>query len=261
MKDDESILNSLKSQIHKLKLELDKKNQEINIYNEKIHDNEEELMKLHEFISKTPSQATFQKIIETKYSFELKEKEREIRDLKNRMGFLRQEKNAFQRELEELKKRNKSSALSVEEIRENQKKINDLLSLENLAIELRKELYMQEILLGNFKKEIVKKDKQIKNLNLTKKELNKEIKIKNSLLEGKVNRKIKRELNKELQKELNKCEKQIEDLRNKLIKYKKAKGEKIKHKIEINELKNKLNFLEKELENKDRKINELESQK
>jgi len=140
MMDDASNLNLLKSQIRKLKSELVKKDQELNSYSEKIQDNEEELMKLHELISKRPYQENFQKIIETKFSFELREKEREIRDIKNRMGFLRQEKNTFQRELEEIKKTNKSSALSVEEIRENQKKINDLLNLETLVIELRKKL-------------------------------------------------------------------------------------------------------------------------
>ena len=261
MKDDESNLNLLKSQIRNLKLELVKKNQEINIYYEKIHDNEEELMKLNELISKTPSQENIQKLIETKFSFELKEKEREIRDLKNRMGFLRQEKITFQRELEELKKRNKSSALSIEEIRENQKKINDLLNLETLTNELRKKLYTQEVLLGNLKKEIGKKDEQIKELNLTIKELGQELRIKTSILEGNVNRKIRKELNKGLQKELNKCKKQIDNLKNKLTKYKKPRGEKIKYEIELNELKNKVIFLEIELENKDRKISELKSQK
>jgi len=119
---------------------------------------------------------------------------------------------------------------------------------------------MQDILLGNLKKEIAKKDEQIKHLNLTIKEINQEIRIKDSILEGSVNKEIKRELNKGLQKELNKCKKQIDDLRNKLTKYKKPKGEKIWYEIEINELKNKINFLEKELENKDKKISELKSQ-
>ncbi|UCC20077.1 MAG: hypothetical protein JSV62_01995 [Promethearchaeota archaeon] len=261
MKEGESNLNMLKSQIHKLKLELAKKDQEINSYYEKIHDNEEELMKLHELISKTPSQENYQKLIETKFNFELREKEREIRDLKNRMGFLRQEKTTLQRELEELKNRNNSSALSIEVIRENQRKINQLLNLETLTVELRKELYMQETLLRNFKKEIAKKNEQIKHLNLTVKELNQELRTKNSILESNVNKKLKRELIAGVQKELDKYEKEAKDLRNKLKEYQKNKGEKIKFEIEISELKNKINFLENELENKDRKISELTSQK
>ncbi|MFX1329216.1 MAG: hypothetical protein ACFE91_13895, partial [Promethearchaeota archaeon] len=92
MKDDDSNLNRLKIQRDKFDLELDKKDQEIILYLDKINDLEEELMKLHELISKTPSNESIVKMIESKFIFELKEKEREIRDLKNRMGFLRQEK-------------------------------------------------------------------------------------------------------------------------------------------------------------------------
>ncbi len=243
MKDDESDLHLLKNQIRKLNLELDKKNQEINGYLEKIHDNEEELMELHELISKIPSQENIQKIIESKFSFELKEKEREIRDLKNRMGFLRQEKITFQRELEEFKKRSRSSAISIEEIREKEKYINKLLNLETVINDLRKKLYRQEILIKTLKKDIGEKEEQIKNLNLNVKELKQELRIKDSILEGSVNKKIKRELNIGLQKELDKCKKQIDDLKNKLVKYKKPEREKITTDIEIVELKNEIKQL------------------
>ena len=243
MKDDESDLHLLKNQIRKLNFELDKKNQEINGYLEKIHDNEEELMELHELISKIPSQENIQKIIESKFSFELKEKEREIRDLKNRMGFLRQEKITFQRELEEFKKRSRSSAISIEEIREKEKYINKLLNLETVINDLRKKLYRQEILIKTLKKDIGEKEEQIKNLNLNVKELKQELRIKDSILEGSVNKKIKRELNIGLQKELDKCKKQIDDLKNKLVKYKKPEREKITTDIEIVELKNEIKQL------------------
>ena len=243
MKDDESDLHLLKNQIRKLNLELDKKNQEINGYLEKIHDNEEELMELHELISKIPSQENIQKIIESKFSFELKEKEREIRDLKNRMGFLRQEKITFQRELKEFKKRSRSSAISIEEIREKEKYINKLLNLETVINDLRKKLYRQEILIKTLKKDIGEKEEQIKNLNLNVKELKQELRIKDSILEGSVNKKIKRELNIGLQKELDKCKKQIDDLKNKLVKYKKPEREKITTDIEIVELKNEIKQL------------------
>lgn len=261
MQDDDGNADLLKNQIRKLNFEIDKKNQEINLYLDKIHDYEEELMELHELISKTPSQENVLKLIESKFTFELKEKEKEIRDLKNRMGFLRQEKTSLQRDLEEIKITSKSSAKSIEEIREEQKFVKILLNLETLTKELRKKLYMQEIIMGNLKKEIEEKEKDIKYLNLTIKELNQELRNRNSIVEGKINKKIKKELKNGLQKELKKSKKQIDDLRYKLNKYKVPQRDKIRYDIEMRELQNKIIFLEKELEKKDRIINELKSLK
>ena len=257
MKEDESELNLLKNQIHKSNLEIEKKNVEINGYIEKIQNIEDELLEYHEIISKAPSQEKKQKIIETKFIFELKENEREIRELKNSIGFLRKEKISYQRELEEIKKISESSAMSVEEIREKEKLVN----LETLTNELRKKVYKQEIIMANFKKGIGEKEDQIKNLNLRLKELDQERSIKNSVLEGRIDKNIKKELNKRLQKELDKRKKQIDDLKNKLTKYRKPETEKIKNNIEINELRNKISFLEKELERKDRIISEFRSKK
>jgi len=259
MKEDESELNLLKNQIHKSNLELEKKNVEINGYIEKIQNIEDELLEYHEIISKAPSQEKKQNIIETKISFELKEKEREIRELKNSMGFLRKEKISAQRELEEFKIISETSAMSVEEIREKEKLVSNVLNLETLTNELRKKVYKQEIVMRNFKKGIGEKEEQIKDLNIMVKEFDQERSIKNSILEGRIDKNIKKELNKRLQKELDKSKKQIDDLKNKLTKYRKPETEKIKNRIEINELRNKISFLEKELERKDRIISRLKS--
>ena len=260
MGEDENELLLLKSQIRKLHLDLDKKNQEINLYLEKIHDNEEELMKLHELISKTSSQENYQKIIDSKLDFELKEKEREIRDLKNRMGFLRQEKTMAQSELEKFKISSKSSAMSIEKIREEEKYTKDLLNLETLTNELRRKLYMQEILIGKLKDEIGEKKSQINNLNLIISELNQGLKIQNSILEGKFfKERIKKELNKELQKELNESKKRIDNLKNKLTKSKEPEREKIKYDIEIRDLKNKIILLKEDLDRKERVISRLKT--
>ena len=260
MNEDENDLFMLKSQILKSNLDLDKKNQEINTYLERIHDNEEELMKLHELISKIPSQENYQSIIDSKLNFELKEKDREIRDLKNRMGYLRQEKIMVQRELEEIRKSSKSSAMSIEKIREEEKYAKDLLNLETLNNDLRRKLYMQEILIGKLKDEIGEKEKHVNNLNLIVRELNQGLKIQNSILEGKFfKEKIKKELNKELQKELNESKKRINNLKNQLTKYKEPEREKIKFDIEIRELKNKIILLKEDLDRKDRVISRLKS--
>ena len=164
-------LNLLKNQIQKSNLELEKKNMEINGYIDKIQIIEDELLEYHDIISKAPSQEKKQKIIDTKFSFELKEKEREIRDLKNSMGFLRKEKIFAQRELEEFKRISEISAMSIEEIREKEKLISNVLNFETLTNELRKKLYKQEIIMRNFKKEIGEKKEQIKRLNLMVEEI------------------------------------------------------------------------------------------
>ncbi len=261
MKDDDSNLNRLKIQKDKFDLELDKKDQEIILYLDKINDLEEELMKLHEIISKTPSNESIVKMIESKFIFELKEKEREIRDLKNRMGFLRQEKVILQRELEEFKKSSIPSAKSIEEVRQRQDSVDYILNLESTINELRKELYTQEIIMGNLKKELEKKEEQIKSLNLNIVELNQELKTGNLMIEGKINKKIRKELNSRLQKELEKNKKQIEDLKGELNKYKVSQRDKIRYDIEMSEFQNKINFLEDLLKKKDKIINELKSNK
>jgi len=167
MKNDEIDVNKLKKKIQELNLELDKKNQEINLYLDKINDHEEELMKFHELISETPSTEDIKKMIENKFDFELKEKDREIRDLKNRMGFLRQEKIILQRDFEELRKKSMPSAKSIEEIKEKQRSIDYVLNLETSIKELRKKLYTHEIIMENLKEELNKKEETIENLNLT----------------------------------------------------------------------------------------------
>lgn len=261
MKNNEDEANVLKNQVRKLNLELDKKNKEINGYLEKINNFEEELIELHEFLSKTPSQENIQKAIESEFKFELKEKEREIRELKNSMGFLRKEKIAIQRELEEIKKTRISSVISIEDIREKEKLTKDLLNFETLTTDLQKKLHRQEVLIGILKKQIGTKNEQIEKLNLILKELNQELELKNALEDGKANKFIIEELNKGLQKKLNKYKKKIENLKKELTKYKKPEKEKIKDDIEILELKKKIINLQKELERKDKIIKELTSQK
>ena len=261
MNDDDSDLNRLKIQQEKLNLELDKKDQEITLYLDKIQDYEEELIKLNELISKTHSEENIEKIIESKFKFELKEKETEIRDLKNRMGFLRQEKIIIQRELEEFKKKGGVPVKSIEIIRQEQDSVNYILNLETEIKDLRKKLFKQEIIMRNLKKELEKKEEEIKNLNLSNRELNQEIRNANLIMKGKINKKIRNELKSGLQKELEKKKKQIDSLKYELNKYKGSQKEKIRYDIELSELQNRIIFLEKELEKKNKIINKMTSRK
>jgi chromosome segregation ATPase len=258
---DESDLDLLKKQISKLNLEIEKKNIELADYLEKIQDNEEEIMKLHELISKTPSQENIQEAIELRTKYELKEKDREIRDLKNRMGFLRREMIQYQKELEDIKIKEKSSAISIERIRDREKILRDLLNLENSMIDFRRKLYKQEMLIDDYKKEVDIKDAQIKELTSNIEVLNRELSIKTSILERKIDKQTKKELRIKLQKQLKDYKKEIDDLRNELKTYKTPEGKRIKDNIEILELKNKIQLLEEQLDEKIGVINKLRSQK
>ncbi|MHA2131952.1 MAG: hypothetical protein ACW99L_18440 [Promethearchaeota archaeon] len=175
MNSEESELNLLKKQVGKLQLDLSKKDNEIDGYLEKIQNVEDELLDFHEIMEKSSSDEDILNLFETKYKFEMKEKEREIRDLKNRMGFLRQDKIAFQRELDDLKKKSNTSSISVEEVREKYKLLEKVSKLETLTKELQEKHNSQERMSINLMREMNLKDEQIKELTAEDKELKEKV--------------------------------------------------------------------------------------
>ncbi|MFX1488461.1 MAG: hypothetical protein ACFFBI_04895 [Promethearchaeota archaeon] len=90
-----------------------------------------------------------QRAKDTKLSIELKEKENEIRDLKNRMGYLRKEKVQFQQELEKLKgKKSDSIVIRTEDFR-------DKTPLDTLVKELQNKVNKQKSTIENLKQEYI----------------------------------------------------------------------------------------------------------
>jgi chromosome segregation protein len=90
-----------------------------------------------------------QRAKDTKLSIELKEKENEIRDLKNRMGYLRKEKVQFQQELEKLKgKKSDSIVIRTEDFR-------DKPPLDTLVKELQNKVNKQKSTIENLKQEYI----------------------------------------------------------------------------------------------------------
>ncbi|GAG55090.1 unnamed protein product, partial [marine sediment metagenome] len=83
---------------------------------------------------------------EEKLNIELNAKDREIRELKNRMGFLRKEKVQLQKKYDNFVRTTNSSVISVEDIREK-----DKLPLNNLLHELQDKLNKQEYLIRRLK--------------------------------------------------------------------------------------------------------------
>jgi len=111
----------LKAKILELEDELKSKDTEIYDSYDRIGQLEETIMKLESLLQdEDPKDSKKKKksVRESKLEIELEEKERQIRDLKNRMGVLRKEKTQIQRELEIFTFKPKGTIIRIEEKKE-----------------------------------------------------------------------------------------------------------------------------------------------
>lgn len=122
----------LRAKIGKLEVETDQKEHEIIQYLEKIEQLEDTIMRL-ELLIPDESNKKRKKSKDSKSAIFIEEKEKEIRDLKDKMGFLRKEKVQLQQKVEQFIKENpNSTVIRIEEeeqpleilIKELQDKIN-----------------------------------------------------------------------------------------------------------------------------------------
>ncbi len=246
--------DNLRKKINELQSELNKKDNEINLYLDKIDGFEEEVMRYEEMFDENAPKKKMKKAKEEKLNIELDVKDREIRELKNRMGFLRKEKVQLQKKYDNFVRTTNTSVISVEELREK-----DKLPLNNLLHELQDKLNKQESLIRRLKtkdlgsdeynKKIKEKDEKIelltdKIMDLTEKIDNSSSQIENN----QVSKNVSENLLEDLQKKLNKAKRQNEELKKVITKYeKKDKGKKSKVEPEpialkevVEELKSKL---------------------
>ncbi|MFX1497822.1 MAG: hypothetical protein ACFFBH_09865 [Promethearchaeota archaeon] len=255
----------LQKAIDELKKQIDMKDKEIEKYVEKVENLEEEIMKLNDLMSEKPSKKKSKKIKETKLEILLEAKDREIRELKDKMGFLRKDKLEAQKKLETIKTLEKSSSvIRVEELREKA-------PLNTLVKELQNKINKQDSIIRRLKSQktdvvdlsetLQKKDEQIDSLksellelenNLGKTEVDSE--IKNISSESKND--LTKELIKDLQNDLNKYKRQNDELRKKLDIYK----DKDKFDNIIKDYKNKIVQLTAQLTSKEKtKLTEKET--
>ncbi|MHA1508469.1 MAG: hypothetical protein ACTSO6_07195, partial [Promethearchaeota archaeon] len=118
MTDEEKLLRKIQD----LQLELEKQEIQINSQLDKIDGQEVEIMKYALMFDENAPKSKIKKAKEDKLNIEIDARDREIRELKDRMGFLRKEKIDLQKKYElEVKKNTDSSVISVEEIREKEK--------------------------------------------------------------------------------------------------------------------------------------------
>ena len=267
MTEEEKLLRKIQD----LQYELDKKDIQINSQLDKIDGQEVEIMKYEQMFDENAPKSKIKKAKEEKLNIEINARDREIRELKDRMGFLRKEKINLQKKYElEVKKNSDTSVISVEEIRaKNKAPLNVLLQ------ELQDKINKQESMIRRLKSgdiglkskdnrnneynEILEeKDKKIEKLtdqiaelkdNLSKTAPDKE-------LDKPPSNNISKILLEELQTNLTKVKRRNNELKKKLEKYekkdksKKGSGEK----SQVIELQSIISQLTSELEHKNKII-------
>ncbi len=145
----------LKARINELEVELEKKQEEIYDNLETIENLEDTIIKLESLIpdeedNEEDKKSKRQKLIEFEIALQLEDKEKQIRDLKNRMGFLRKEKIQYQQELEKLKRKENpsSTVINIEDLKTSQ-------PLEALVKELQGKVNKQKSIIDNIKRQYI----------------------------------------------------------------------------------------------------------
>lgn len=158
-------IDSLKKRIERLEIELEQKDTEIYEYLEKIENLEDTIMKLELLIPEEDEnkKSKKQKKIESKLVLEVEDRDKQIRDLKNKMGFLRKEKTQLQQQLENERVKNSSSSV----IRIERSKppletlVNDLQDKVNKYKLLIDQLRRESVDITEFDSELKKKEEAI----------------------------------------------------------------------------------------------------
>jgi chromosome segregation ATPase len=260
--------DNLEKKISDLELKLIKKEEKLDTYLNKIESLEEEVMNYEEMFDEKTPKKKIKKALEEKLKNELNTKDREIRELKDRMGFLRMEKIELQKKYDlETKKVSGSSVISVEELREKERGPLNIL-IQELQVKINKQesiikrLKSKDIGSEEFNEKLREKDDKIEMLtdqiadlkeNLEKKPTQTEVEPK------KTNGDIAKNLLEDLQSNLNKVKRQNDELRKKLDKYEKKDKKKKDQKEdkEVQKLKDQISQLTGELEYKNKEIEKL----
>ena len=164
----------LRARIGELEIESDKNEHEIIKYLEKIEQLEDTIMRLELLIPDEgqKSNKKRKKSKDSKLSIHIEEKEKEIRELKDKMGFLRKEKVQLQQEVEKFTKENpNSTVIRIEEKKE---------PLEPLIKELQDKINSQNFIIKNLQSQLNSNEKldnnKLDNIPMLKTDQNNELK-------------------------------------------------------------------------------------
>ncbi len=260
--------DALKAKINRLERDLERKEVETNEYLDKIDHQEETIMRLEALIPEEGEEKKSKKrqATDSKLAIKLDEKEKEIRDLKNKMGFLRKEKVRIQHELELLKpKSSESSVIRVEDLRKKS-------PLNALVQELQDKVNHQRVLISKlrsnnaesdkFIEKLKAKDEEIKLLNSDILKAYQKLEDLSSVSENKNGDSIDRNLIEDLQNQLNKSKREIVELKLKFSKSSKKTRNEIKenNSFDIGGIKKELSDLKILLETKNEEIKDLKNE-
>ncbi|MFX0106522.1 MAG: hypothetical protein ACFE75_13690 [Candidatus Hodarchaeota archaeon] len=218
----------LKARINELEIELNEKENKNFEYLDTIEHLEDRIMELESLIldEEENNNSRKQKLIDSKISLELKEKEKELRDLKNRMGFLRKEKTQLQQELEKIKRRSTgSTVIHTEDLEVKQ-------PLDILVKELQDKVNKQKSII-----------EQLKTQSIDINEFNERLKEQEKLIENKIAFSMQQKIDNQ-KKKIESQKITIKDLR-----------------VENEKMNKRLDTLEIQIKIKDQRIKELQSQK
>lgn len=226
--------DNLRKRINELQLELSKKDNEINLYLDKIDGFEEEVIRYEEILDEKAPKGKMNKVKEGRLNIELFAKDRELRELKNRMGFLRKEKISIQKKHDNLiRSTSNSSVISVEELREKEKPplnilLHDLQDKLNKQESLIRRLKSKDLGSDEYNEKLRGKDEKIELLTDKIADLTEKIENSSSQIEtNHVDNNFTKNLPEELQKKLNKAKRENEELKKVINSYeKKDKGKK-----------------------------------
>ncbi|MFO7795290.1 MAG: hypothetical protein ACQERB_02660 [Promethearchaeati archaeon] len=272
---------AFQARINELEKELEEKTRDINQYLDRIEQLENNVLKLEGLIEEAESEGGFdrEKVQETKLSIELDQKERELRELKNKMGFLRKEKIELQKQIEKgIPPKNESTVIRIKEktesgpfealVKELQNKINK----QQIVIDkLKKGESINEIDSGEIQSDQKTKDQKIVSLQEEISQLKAQLETKEKgTLKGKTTDTITKSLTEELQDKLNKTKRQVKILYQHLSKYedvenvsgfKNIKDEVILTEEDVNQLKRQLNDKTRKIKELEKRISDLENTK
>ncbi|MFX1476886.1 MAG: hypothetical protein ACFFCI_02025 [Promethearchaeota archaeon] len=256
------------NKIRVLELELEKRVRENHSLLDKIEHLEDTVMRLESLIPEEDMKKKGKKkqTAESRLAYELDEKDNEIRDLKNRMGFLRKDYTQLQEKYEKLVASMKdSSVIRVEDFREKSPLnvlVKDLQEKVNKQKSLINQLELEVESASEFHEKLKEKENIIEDYKLEISDLNQKLQDLSTTSESKGSNSVAKKLIEDLQNQLNKSKRQVLDLKQKLDKYEKKskKEDKKATTSKINELKEQLKEANGQLNTKNIEIESLKKE-
>ena len=258
--------DALRNKIRELESELEKRDQEIEHLDDVIEELQDKIIELEDLRKlEEGANSKSKKIqaVESRFAYELEEKDKQIRELKNNMGFLRKEKVQLQQELERIKSESKdSSVIRVEELRSKQPLnalVKDLQETVNKQRSIIYKLRADSADSEDYREKISQKNKQIEILREEISGLNQKLK-ELSIPSDKGGDSIAKKLIEDLQNQLTKAKRKIAELKQELEKFDKKNKKKEKDNTKLENFKKEINQLKENLEAKNKEIDDLKKE-